>query len=894
MKTLKILNWNANGLKKGKIPEFKYFVNRQNFDVIALTETHCVNKQKPPKIRGYKLEYLNRTGRDERVKGGIALYHKIGLGAVPLQPDVGAIENIAIKLPNNLKIMVVYIKQDQLNVNDLEYLLRENKTLITGDFNSRHEDWNNERNNRNGILLKEFIENNPYMLYYPEDYTRYSYNGLSKSTIDLTITNNVNINTIETHEDLQSDHRPITFTLRSQPPEDPQYRILKNFEEANWQLYQRYISDNWTMVRKFNDLEHLEHTIEMLTKNIQEASNRHIPNIQNTNTQSREISEAIRTRNKTRRKFQRTPTQQLRRQLDEENNLVKALIQSHSQNIWEKKIRKAKETKENIWKEIKKIKRPDAMIVPTLKDENNVIYYTSKQKADVIANHLENIQNQPLDNNNAEWTRHIEEYNNARFQQEDNYNNEINITPGKIKKLIQAQRPYKAPGYDGIQIKHLKKLPKKIIVQLFYIYRECIKKEYFPRNWKIAQIIPIQKQNKTATNPKNYRPISLLPILGKLLEKIINENIKTHLEDNNILIDEQFGFRPQHTPELQIARIVDKAKKNFNLNHTTSVLALDLEKAFDVVWHQGLLYKLFQNNVPMNIIKIIKKYLENRTNTVIINQEKSEPFQTTVGIPQGGSLSTTLFLIYINDIPKSQNTELALFADDTAIIASSKNPRLANIRINNHLNELIEYFNQWKININPQKTQLINFNQKQNQDEYQIINIHNEIIETKEKIKYLGVTLDRKLNFKSHINNIKNKANHIINTLYPHLNNTSKLPVNMKIQLYNSYIKPILTYASPVWSSANDTNLKIIQTIENRCLRIIFNKKTYEISNRNLIRMANVTPVLHLIRKKWIRFFRYETNKTPLSQEIGNINPWNAPYRIKHRLINYRMYEHED
>lgn len=891
MNKIKILNWNANGLNIRKMNELKHFVKQNNCDIIIITESHLLNDRKPLRIKGYNQTNLNRRGiNGQSTKGGIIIYYKNELGAQNIGQARGQTENIGIQLPNKLKIYGVYIKSTELNKQDIEEILREEKTMAIGDFNARHPDWNNPTTNTNGRRLKELLEETPYMLYYPEEYTRYSDNGQTNSTIDLVITNNVNIQTIEIHQDLDSDHRPIIIEIKAKNTEEQQYRTIKDFDKAKWKEYKEYLNKNWTMKRNFINDHDIEQTAENLTKLIQEASDKYIPNKTKNQTTNPEITEAIKRRNNLRRRCQRNHSEILKRRIKEENELIQALLINQTTTYWDKKVKKAKETRQNMWQELRNIRRGDAMTVPIL-TEDGKIYYTGEEKANVIA---KKIKNTPQNGINDMTTQEIEEENNRKFNEHEEQpnNNNLKTSPNQIKRIIKQIRPYKAPGYDGIQPKHLKKLTQKILAQLYYLYKECIDKNYFPKIWKKAIIIPIRKPGKEARDPLSYRPISLLPVMGKVLEKIINEELKDVIE--NKIIEEQFGFRRNHTCEMQLARIVNQIKINYNLKQTTTMLALDLKKAFDTVWHQGLINKMFKEEIPTNLIKLIKNYLEDRKSEVIVNMKKSQPFEVKTGIPQGGSLSSTLFLIYINDIPRNPKTKLALFADDTAIIATGKNEQRTNTRIQNHLQEIQEYFKKWKIEINPGKTQLINFNQKIRPINQEIVKINNIPIDTTNEITYLGMKLDRKLTFKNHIEKVRNSAQLATKTIYPFINKNCKLPSKMKIQLYNTYVRPILTHNAPIWSSAADTYMKRIQTIENKAMRIILNKKAIDIKNKELIRQTQITPVLHRIKKQWEKFFTTTIHKNPLTTNIADITPNTAPYRIKHKLINYRMYENED
>jgi len=194
---------------------------------------------------------------------------------------------------------------------------------------------------------------------------------------------------------------------------------------------------------------------------------------------------------------------------------------------------------------------------------------------------------------------------------------------------------------------------------------------YFPHPWKRATVIPIPKPNKPPTDPNSYRPISLLSIVGKLLERIIASQLTAYVNQQHLLPHEQFGFRKKHSTVSQLARISHYISNDYNLHKHTGMVSLDIEKAYDTVWIYGLLYKLISLKLPTYLIFILRAFLEGRSFTVRLNNAFSTPKNTPSVLPQGAVLSTTLFAIYISDMPHSPNTQLALY---TLTLPFSLNP----------------------------------------------------------------------------------------------------------------------------------------------------------------------------------------------------------------------------
>ncbi|CAH2049018.1 unnamed protein product, partial [Iphiclides podalirius] len=236
------------------------------------------------------------------------------------------------------------------------------------------------------------------------------------------------------------------------------------------------------------------------------------------------------------------------------------------------------------------------------------------------------------------------------------------VTPEEVQDIIKNLKPKSAPGPDNISNKILKALPGPLLCLLATIFNTLLSSCSFPDDWKQATVIGIRKPNKPANQPSSYRPISLLSCLGKLYEQLLLNRVKEHVFSNGHLPTEQFGFRARHSCPDQLYRLTEHILKG--LNHpkhiSTGALFFDVAKAFDKVWHNDLLYKLYTLKVPDRLVHTIRAFLLNRSFRYRVEGTLSTSRRLTAGVPQGSCLSPLLFTLYTSDIPRDPHVNLAL------------------------------------------------------------------------------------------------------------------------------------------------------------------------------------------------------------------------------------------
>ncbi|GBP03474.1 Probable RNA-directed DNA polymerase from transposon BS [Eumeta japonica] len=273
------------------------------------------------------------------------------------------------------------------------------------------------------------------------------------------------------------------------------------------------------------------------------------------------------------------------------------------------------------------------------------------------------------------------------------------VSLSEVQTLVKSLKTRKAPGLDGVSNKAIKCFSQPLLSLLVAIFNACLRNCYFAPAWKEAQVIGIHKPGKPRDLPASYRPISLLSGLAKLYERVLKTRLSAHLLGKGLIIDEQFGFRPAHSCPQQVFRLVEYVTEGFKSKQKTVAVFFDVAKAFDMMWHAGLVYKLYSLQVPDRLIFIIQNYLSNRYFTCRHERTHSTRRLIRAGVPQGSALSPLLHSAYTNDIPiPTSGVQLALFADDTALYYKSRNrSSRSTLHLQRAIDELGQCFRLWRI-----------------------------------------------------------------------------------------------------------------------------------------------------------------------------------------------------
>ena len=443
---------------------------------------------------------------------------------------------------------------------------------------------------------------------------------------------------------------------------------------------------------------------------------------------------------------------------------------------------------------------------------------------------------------------------------DDNNLSDIDITEQEVLDQINLLDTSKSYGPDGLPPRIIKeggKALSKIIQKLFSI---SIDNNTFPLIWKSANVVPLyKKDNRDAIT--NYRPISLLSSVSKIFEKIIFKHIYNHFKDNFIISDFQSGFLPKRSTTTQLIDVYHTFCQAIDNEKEVRVVFLDISKAFDRVWHKGLLYKLHRPGISGNLLKWLQSYLSDRRQRVIINGQNSDWKNVTAGVPQGSVLGPLLFLLYINDLSyEIQNCNIRFFADDTCLFINIDNRTEAAERINDDLIRVKNWADKWLVNFSPTKTKSLIISNKHDRQSNPAVYFDNLPITEVNNHTYLGLKFSYNLKWNDHIEDISVKATKRLNMMLPLKYKISRKTLEI---MYKTLVQPVMEYAIVVWGGTFDTTLSKLEEINVSALRLISGAT----SNSNISNLYKETALNSFYQRRDIAmlkmFYKIKHNLAP-------------------------------
>jgi ribonuclease HI len=823
------MHWNAEGVNSkrdgySKKLELENILNEEQVSICCLQETH-LNQDIAFKIRGYQ---CFRSDRKDRRKGGILTLVRNNIIAVQLGTYMEGAEYQMLQLrteSTDFHLLNYYCPNDRLLA--LETIPKKERVIICGDFNSHSQSWGYDHMDKRGEELENWQDENGFILINQpcDPPTFYSRSWHTTSTPDLSFHSSGLEWSITRTVGKQlggSDHRPVFLTVANATIKESSTLPRWNYKKADWTMYQHRTS---LLTKDISTDKDINKVVEDFSKSILQAAHETIPRGARKEYKpywSNELEKLHNDVETARKQAESSPSQMHHNNYQQAKAKFQRAKMLARRTSWKEKteaLNFEKDTRK-LWKLAKQLNDEDTGRNPRIAicKDGNIL--TGKQAADYFAESFANDNNIII---SPEKQREICEKRQTTGSDVNIHEiMEKPITSRELEVAISKLKMRKSPGIDGVSNEMIKHLGSPAKTKLLQIFNICWTSGKVPQTWREAIMIPLKKPGKDSTTASSYRPISLTSCLCKTMERIINLRLQWYLESEKLLAPQQAGFRQCYSTEDQATYLSQEIEDAFQDKKVVLTAWIDLKKAFDKVWKEGLLKKLRNNSVNGRMYQWIKAYLHNRRARVQLDGRKSKKILLRHGVPQGGVLSPTLFLVYINDLVAElpHGTKVAMYADDLVIWCSDEYATVATKLLQRALDALTSWANRWCVSINTDKcsTTLFTLSPKQKAS---IMKINGELLREDKQPTYLGVTFDDRLTWKPHINKAATKARRKLAILRKLSGTTWGANGKILNKIYQQSIRPHLEYGSAAWCPASKTTLQELDKVQNQALRVL-------------------------------------------------------------------------
>ena len=711
----------------------------------------------------------------------------------------------------------------------------KNNCLIVGDFNGYSPMWGADKTDQTGKCIEEIIDECNLSVLNTGNGTHIKNNG-SLSPIDLSLASNrlaLKCNWRVLNDSMGSDHLPIHITVNETTNNDEAADIIEtsqtrfNLKRADWQLFKQHCK---TYLNKSVSSTNTNSFYANIVGSILTAAEASIPSSNKPHRKkyvpywNSKCSEAVNNKKLAEQRMRHTKDLNDCIEYRRCKGIAQRTLKEAQKSCWEDYCSNLTSDSKlgSVWRMAKRMVGVNTnQTIPSLSDETKT-YHSATEKANLIAQtfaHTSSSQNYTDTFRIIKAEKETEWKTNATANTQTN--NELNefFSLNELNSAITQCKNKSSPGQDNISYEMIKQIPKSSLRILLTMYNQLWAEGRVLQDWKEAVVIPIHKPGTDASLPGSYRPISLTSVLCKIMERLITNRLIWYLEKYNLLNKDQSGYRRNRSTMDQLIRIHDNINKSINTKGYTLGVFIDFSKAYDMLWREGLLYKIRKLGLSGNIYSWIEDFLTGRTIKVKIGNS----FDLENGTPQGSVISPILFLLMINDIPSDSdpNTYCSLFADDSAIWRSGRHIDTLFKEIQKQLNLFHEWCSNWGFKINEDKTVAMIFTKKQNINPKNLeITINNVQIKLVSTVKFLGLIFDSKLSWNNHIQYLTDKSKPKINLLRSLSGHTWGASKKAMICIYRALVRSRLDYGSQIFHTASKSALDKLQMIQTTCLRL--------------------------------------------------------------------------
>jgi len=844
------ISWNANGISNNNT-ELLHYIQNCNIKPLAIfiQETHF-SIDSSFTIPLYNIVTKSR-GKNIKKSGGVAIYIRSDIPYSTIQIDstyeIIGVQIFAFNNKSPLNLFCIYFPPAcKLIYDNLTDIFNYKNSFFFGDFNSKNIIWGSKSTDTKGRIIEMLLNNLNLICINNGKPTRIDPNG-TESVLELAICSPSIAckSTFDVIEEYWSDHFPVVINYNINFNSIPIYvpRTI-NSKRVDWsyfntKLTKENIPSSLSNISIDNKVDNFNIFIYNMAKNSL-PSTYTIPNINTDNTRrsksytpywNKECSDIIKLRKKAQNKFRSTRSFEDKIALQYSISQVKYVLKHSKKTYWENYCKSLNYMSNlgSVWNAIKKINSQysnNLNNTSTILLKDNSKFITEKEKANILAKEFSFISS----NNNLPYNfLDIRSNTILKFLQnlpyltiKNNDSRHLNtiFSYQELEVALNKSNHKASPGMDNISFDMLFNLPFEFKSYLLSLFNEAWVNNDIPNIWKCSVIFPILKKNKPISDPASYRPISKTSIVSKLLERMVAIRLDWYLNKNYLINKNQSGFCKNRSCLDNATRLYYEVSNSLKSGSCTIAIFLDLQKAFDLVWIEGLLLKLLTFNINGNMAKFINKFLNNRTSYVKIGNSFSDVFSPVNGIPQGCVLSPLLFKLFINDFPTLNNsTSSSLFADDSSIWRSGSSPLDMGIILQKDLIIIENWCKEWGITINSSKTIAILFTKKRN-IKYPDLSINNNLIPFVSSYNFLGFIFDEHLTWKEHILNLVSRCLKRINLLRCLTGTNWGANKNILITVYKGLIRSLLDYGSTLFSNAAKYLLEKLDSIQYKSLYI--------------------------------------------------------------------------
>ena len=824
----KIIQWNCRGLKPN-FNELLILIMSLCPAVVCLQETFLKSDDNI-NMRDFTLyNFIKTTG--ERASGGasIIINNKIPQSEIHLNTTLQAVA-ISATLHRTITICSIYLPPNEpINNNEIENLIQQlpKPFILMGDFNSHNIIWGSKDTNQKGKQVEDLINRNNLCLHNNnKSYTYLHPASGSYSSIDLTLCDpSIYLDySWKVHDDTcGSDHFPII--LEHSGPNLNDRIPCWNLKKAKWEDFKNLCISQLIPENNINDEDHINY----FTKTLFDIATKCIPKTSTSTTNKKpwfndECKKAIRLRKAALRKFNNQPTRGNLNYFKIHRARARRDIKQAKRTSWRNYVNKLNSfTKsKKVWDMIRKISGKNrSNPLKHLSKENTKV--TNKQSiANLLAETFSNNSSSKHYSKQFQKIKRTKEKTKLKFKSN---NSEDYNKPFTLSELTDSilKSHNTAVGPDEIHYEFLKKLPEVSLNYLLNIFNDSWVDGKCPDIWKQATVIPIPKQGKDNTDPKNYRPIALTSCLCKTLERMINNRLTWFLETNGLITDFQCGFRNKRGTMDHLVRLETFVREAFIKKEHLTAVFFDLEKAYDTTWKHGIIKDLHDLGLKGRLPNFIKNFLSNRQFNVRVGSTLSDLQDQEEGVPQGSILSVTLFSIKINNIVKNLNpgVDCSLYVDDFIICYRSKHIHTIERQLQQCLNKLHTWTTENGFKFSKTKTQCMHFCQLRKLHLDPVLKLDGVEIPVVDEYKFLGIIFDKKLSFIPHLKYLKTKCNKALQLLRVVAHTDWGADRKVLLRLYRSLIRSKLDYGCFIYGSARKSYLKTLESIHHQGLRIV-------------------------------------------------------------------------